>query len=284
MRIMIIGSSGQLGVALQDRFCEDTLILPSHSDMPIEDENKCKEVVESTNPDYIINCAVFYTPESCNDNPEQSKLVNHNGPTKLAWSSQFSKNIKGFLQISTDMVFNGEGGPYVETDKYSPDTIYGQDKANAEVGLSQLPATIDALPPIYIIRISSLWSDFGSRSKNGKNFYLTMLENAFRRERVAVVDNVLMSPTYAPHAAGLIKAMIEEEVPCGIYHGCNDGGCSWYDFAEALFKGLGYGVNLLGRKQAETSKNTILSIDKIKSLGIEMPSWEESIALHFGGC
>ena len=74
--------------------------------------NSLFKIIKDINPDYIINCIGVLIKGSIQD-PSNAILINALLPHKLA---QFSKAINAkFIHISTDCVFDGSKGSYIET-------------------------------------------------------------------------------------------------------------------------------------------------------------------------
>ena len=61
-----------------------------------------------------------------------------------------------------------------------------------------------------------------------------MLETSQTQSEMNVVSDQIGSPTYAKDLAVLICDIIQTD-KFGIYHGTNEGYCSWYEFAKAIF-------------------------------------------------
>src|SRR5690606_9855691 len=78
-------------------------------------------------------------------------------------------------------------------------------------------------------------------SSHGNNFVKTMLRLAAERSELSVIFDQIGTPTYAGDLAKAILdilLMIESrqvEEWRGIFHYSNEGVCSWYDFAKAIF-------------------------------------------------
>ena len=107
------------------------------------------------------------------------------------------------------------------------------------------------------------------------------------RERggVSVVADQVGTPTYANDLARAIVHIVEGEqfVP-GIYHYSNDGVCSWYDFAVAIFEesGVSCKVNAISTADYPTKAvrphYSVLDKGKIKAVyEVEVPHWRESL-------
>ena len=118
---------------------------------------------------------------------------------------------------------------------------------------------------------------------NGKNFVKTMLKLAETHDTITVVNDQFGSPTYTRDLASLLADMVQTE-KYGVYHATNEGFCSWYDFACAIFKEAGVKVNVVPVTSAEYGAkanrpmNSRLSKEKLTESGFErLPSWEDAL-------
>jgi dTDP-4-dehydrorhamnose reductase len=72
----------------------------------------------------------------------------------------------------------------------------------------------------------------------------------------------------------------------GIYHVSAEGQCSWYEFARKIFELEGLRVDLKPVRTAEFPSPvrrpaySVLSKKRLRSIGIEMPSWEEGLGQY----
>ena len=66
----------------------------------------------------------------------------------------------------------------------------------------------------------------------------TMLELAKKNKEIRVVNDQVGSPTYVNDLAETISHLLNKK--SGIYHVCNEGSCSWYIFAKAIFEEAGF--------------------------------------------
>jgi dTDP-4-dehydrorhamnose reductase len=76
----------------------------------------------------------------------------------------------------------------------------------------------------------------GSGDNVKRSFVDTMLELAKTKNEFDIVDEELSSPTYALDLARRTREIVEGKYEYGIYHGANRGACTWFGFAEAIFK------------------------------------------------
>ena len=92
--------------------------------------NSLFEIIKDIKPDYIINCIGVLIKGSIQD-PSNAVLINSLLPHKLV---QFSKYVNAkLIHISTDCVFDGSKGNYIETDNKTAQDIYGLSKSLGEI-------------------------------------------------------------------------------------------------------------------------------------------------------
>jgi dTDP-4-dehydrorhamnose reductase len=153
-------------------------------------------------------------------NPQEVAAVNVGGTANVAALAQ--RLGAPLVTFSTDYVFDGrKQAPYLESDGPSPLSAYGRTKLHGEAA-----AGADA----WIVRTSWL---FGP---TGNNFVRTMLRLAAEHDEVAVVDDQRGCPTYVGHLATAVRALVDEDLPRGLWHVAASGDCTWADFAEAIFE------------------------------------------------
>jgi dTDP-4-dehydrorhamnose reductase len=79
-------------------------------------------------PQAVIHCAALSRTGQCQADPARAREINVEATRRLAALA----HDKPFLFLSSDQVFDGAKGNYVETDEVRPLNIYGQTKAEAE--------------------------------------------------------------------------------------------------------------------------------------------------------
>ena len=99
-------------------------------DCDVTNFNSLFEIIKEIKPKYIINCIGVLIKGSIQD-PPNAILINALLPHKLA---QFSNSINAkFIHISTDCVFDGFKGSYIETDSKTAQDTYGLSKSLGEI-------------------------------------------------------------------------------------------------------------------------------------------------------
>ncbi|MCD6317895.1 dTDP-4-dehydrorhamnose reductase [Candidatus Aerophobetes bacterium] len=273
MKVAIIGSKGQLGSDLVKVFDKSDVIPLTHDQIEVKDYTSCKKIIDLS-PDVVINTAAFHKTDDCEDNPLETFKVNAIGSKNVA---DVCKRIKAvYVYISTDYVFDGEkGAPYTEDDTPNPINTYGISKLAGE-------HYAKLAEKYYIIRVSSLFGKAGASGKGG-NFVETMIKKAKNKEKITVVDDMIMSPTYTKDAARAIKKIIEEDLPYGIYHASNSGFCSWYEFARKIFELLNLDVDIKPIKtkdltlRAKRPVFSALESKRLSKYGLKIPNWQKAL-------
>ncbi|MEM2971987.1 MAG: dTDP-4-dehydrorhamnose reductase [Candidatus Bathyarchaeia archaeon] len=274
MKIVVIGSTGQLGTDLMKVLeHEHETIGLTHKEIEVTDYNSC-QVIKEHRPDVIVNTAAFHKTDQCEEDPIKTFAVNAIGAKNIA---ALSKELEATaIFISTDYVFDGsKKEPYTEDDAPNPINTYGISKLAGEFYTKQNPKH-------YIIRIASLFGVAGASGKGG-NFVETMIMKARKNEPISVVDDMWMSPTYAKDVANTIKKIVELKLPYGIYHVTNSGYCSWFQFAKEIFRMTELKPNLAPIKtsqlqlKAKRPQFSALQSVKLPKYGIKMRSWTEAL-------
>jgi len=235
MRVGIIGVSGRLGKALLRAFDGHEVIGWRRADFDIRDHARTADAILTASPDILVNTAAFHNTDACEDDPAQAFAVNAIAVRNIAQACQKCGAL--LVHISTDYVFDGQKlEPYEEGDRPNPLNVYGVSKLAGE---HFVRATCERY---YIPRVASLFGAGESLTK--RSFVETVLGKAERGEPLNMVDDVVMSPTYAEDAARAVRGIIEAQAPFGIYHLTNTGACSWYDFAGEILREAGITADL----------------------------------------
>ena len=119
--------------------------------------------------------------------------------------------------LSTDAVFDGLHGPYVESDAPSPVTVYGRCKMNME-------AIISARVNAHIVRVSVVWGTGAVKQDVRRARYLEKKSSEYNG-----AINVFRSPVEVTHLARAIVRMTHEDVSPKILHLATPR-MSYYDF------------------------------------------------------
>ncbi len=271
MKILITGANGMLAKAVRERLKNYELICTDVEELDITNKEEVQKYVKELKPDYIVNCAAYTAVDKAEEDYDLAEKINADGPKNLAIAAK--ENGATLVHVSTDYVFDGNLSTdkvYVENDKTEPVTVYGVTKLHGEEAVEQ------NTDKYYIFRTAWLYGD-------GNNFVRTMLKLGKEREEVNVVADQHGSPTYSVDLANIIGNAIEKNIPYGVYHSTNERYTTWYDFTKKIYElaNLNCKVNPVTSEEfvrpAKRPKNSMLSKEKLKSVGIEIPLWENAL-------
>jgi dTDP-4-dehydrorhamnose reductase len=233
MTWLITGGSGQLGIAVCRELSRSRLYFRATNSQELNITLKpvTPGFIVQMSPKVIINCAAWTDVDGAENSEVLASKVNSDGAENVTRGAKLSG--AKLIHISTDYVFSGEGNtPWKVNDAINPQSAYGRTKADGE---SRVLATYSENSSI--VRTAWLYSPWG------ENFAKTMTRVAVNgNEEVRVVNDQIGQPT---SATDLAKQLIElglSDSPAGIYHGTNSGQCTWFDFAQEIFKLVGADV------------------------------------------
>jgi dTDP-4-dehydrorhamnose reductase len=227
MKIMLIGSKGQLGSDLLQVLTGWEVTPFTHADFDVCDHVRTREIIHEVKPEVVINTSAFHKVEACEEKPEKALQVNALAVRNLA-EECVRANCR-LVHLSSDYVFAGnQTTPYRETDTACPANVYGLSKLAGEHLVRQVS------PRHLIVRTSGLYGVAGASGKGG-NFVELMIRLAHEGKPIKVVDDQVLTPTYTRDLAGQLRRLIRVGAQ-GLCHVTNSGYCSWYEFAGHIFR------------------------------------------------
>jgi dTDP-4-dehydrorhamnose reductase len=273
-KILVTGANGQLGMefrALQQDHPHCTFIFAGRAELSITDYDRVTKLFESEGFDYCINCAAYTLVDKAEEETALANKINGEAVGHLAGICAIHK-VK-FIQVSTDYVFDGNARePIKESAKVDPVNAYGRSKMLGEA------LALDKHGDTIILRTSWLYSRYG------KNFVKTMIKLMSEKEHIKVVNDQYGSPTYAADLADAIMQVINTKFQPGVYHYCNEGVTSWYDFACAIkeLKQFDCTIEPVDTSAYPTTAKrpsySAMDTSLFKStFGIAIPQWRQSL-------
>lgn len=151
MKILVLGANGMIGSAIYKRLHDEPSLrvfggIRNLSDKkffsaPLQENlvdcgdltnpKSAPFLLGKINPEVIINCAGLTKHKKEADNPEIAMPINATMPHQFA-SACDDRGIR-FIHISSDCVFSGAKGGYIEDDLPDASDLYGRSKALGEV-------------------------------------------------------------------------------------------------------------------------------------------------------
>tara|TARA_B100000575_G_C23117104_1_gene645905 strand:- start:149 stop:1024 length:876 start_codon:yes stop_codon:yes gene_type:complete len=224
MKILISGSSGQLGTCISKKF--DNALSLTKKDLDLTNSEQIEGVFLKHNPEIFINCSAYTDVDASEKNKKKCSKINTHALNFL--SEECKKNNCLLIHFSTDYVFDGSfKNPITETDVPKQINHYGFSKYMGEKTIKSSGCNF------IIFRVSSLFSEFG------KNFVKTMILLLKNQEKVEVVDDQIMCPTDSNDIAEMIFKIIDsnklKKFKNKVYHFCGKKALSWYEFSKIIF-------------------------------------------------
>ena len=136
MKILVLGSKGQLGHCLRDQLVttDHIVVYTSRGQIDIGSFEATRCQILQIKPDVVINATAYTAVDRAEEEQEQAALINHHALVNLAhiclqldcW----------LLHVSSDYVFDGACNvAYKEDDKTNPQGTYGKTKLNGEIAV-----------------------------------------------------------------------------------------------------------------------------------------------------
>ena len=249
--ILITGSLGFIGSYLAFNFKEEYKIISIDStksidnhcdyfyDINITDYKKINEVFENHVIDYVIHTAAEKSLVACEKNKERAYEINFLASEYLC---NITKANNGrFIFISSDQVFDGKLGNYLESSKANPINYYGVLKEifenkyseDAAVSICRTALTFGKIPDVQTKYFNQVkLKDFLSVQGYIVQHVIYKLSN---KEYINLPENEYLNPTSVELLCCQIKKVIEHEVS-GILHCCGSESISRYEFGKKIAK------------------------------------------------
>jgi dTDP-4-dehydrorhamnose reductase len=285
MRIFVTGAQGQIARSLGEAAegaAGVTVRLGARPALDLAAPDTILPVMAAFEPDVVVNAAAYTSVDRAEAEPELAYAINRDGAAAVATAA--ARLGTPIIQLSSDYVFDGsKNSAYLETDAVSPQGVYGRSKLEGEQAVAQ------ANPRHVIARTSWVYAPFGA------NFVRTMLRLSAERERLAVVDDQVGCPTYAPDVADAILAIAEtcssgwRDVYAGVTHVAGPDAVSWCEFARRIVAGSAerggrcVAIDAITTVQyptpARRPANSRLSTERLATVfGLQLPPLDHSLS------
>jgi dTDP-4-dehydrorhamnose reductase len=300
VKVVVLGSRGQLGAAVASGFSADgvsgfstggvsgfstdgvsgfsrtyDVIALDHAALDITDADRVASTMARLSPEVIINCAGDNAVDAAEDHPVETLLANAFAVRNLARAAKACGAT--LVQYSSDFVFDGTAKrPYGEDERPNPRSVYAISKMLGEWFAADAPRA-------YVLRVESL---FG-RVPHGpppRGSVAGILNGLRSGSPTRVFSDRTVSPTYVYDAVRATRELLERRAPFGLYHMVNSGACTWVEFAQEAARLLDIKPRLDAVRMADVALKAprplycALSNEKLASVGIQMPAWQDALA------
>ena len=236
MKILVTGSSGQLGIEFLNQIKNSKeinnheIINPTRQELDLGDEKLCERFIIDNLPDLVINFAAYTAVENAEINIEDAFKINALAPKAFAKSIQ--KIGSHIIHISTDYVFDGKNNnPYKTNCKRNPLNIYGKSKAKGEEYIENILRRNQ----FTIIRTSWLVSKYRN------NFVKTILNKLKSKDNISILEIVsdqkgciTTSKSLSNLIINLIRKKSRNESMPTYLHWSSRGETNWFEIAKSI--------------------------------------------------
>ncbi|HLN30866.1 MAG TPA: SDR family oxidoreductase [Gemmataceae bacterium] len=291
MRVLLTGASGQLGsyVLRELRDQQIATIAWSHTQtgrrfgfplrpVDITDADALANAFHEAHPTLVIHAGAISQVAQCFLHPQKAHQVNACGSAMLAELAAHA--VVRFLQVSTDLVFDGERGSYCEQEPPHPLSIYGQTKVAAEQAVLSWPAHA-------VARVSLL---FGPSISSRPSFFDTLATALRERRPSKLFEDEWRSPlSFLTAARGLIRVASSDLT--GLLHMGGPERMTRLEMGRRLaaFLNADPGLLLAAPRNSDPAaeprpRDTSLDSSRWRALfpNQEWPSWDDALAAMTG--
>lgn len=275
MKILITGGKGFLGSTFYRLFSSKYSILALGSkDLDVTDENRVYQALAEFKPDVLIHMAAKAETKFCEENAALAHRINVNG---AIYAARACKKIGArMIFTSTEQIFNGnkEDGPYNENHSPLPNTVYGQNKLEAEIKVKEI------LNDLWILRFTWIFGLPEHGIKLPGEILFSTVKSLMEGREIGVSENEYRGMSYAYEIAENLEKVFS--LPYGTYHFGSHNRRERYEIVKFIV------TRLAGEKTAEKlvkkkpnpygSKRDIrLDCGKISTLGVNFMPSEEAL-------
>jgi len=272
LKLLITGASGLLGhkvaqLAIQKEhevysiYKEHPINLGTPIKLDLANSSEIAKVIIRIKPEAIIHTAAYTNVDGCETNKDLAWKVNAEATKHIAIAST---NTNAHLTyVSTDYVFDGENGLYMEEDQPNPIGYYGYTKLKGE-------EFVEKFSQEWCITRTSVVYGWGQTQK--LNFATWLISNLKQGKEVKILTDQHVSPTLNANLAEMLLEISEKRIT-GILHTAGDTRASRYKFALKLAQIFNLNTNLIKPAKmseiawkAKRPKDSSLNVSKADAL------------------
>lgn len=240
-RLLVTGTSGLLGSKIIKLAEKGYTVVPTHRTKPLHSNSLRLDITNASDvlsvfrklePDIVAHTASETNVDKCETERESAWKINVEGTSNIAEAC--GEMDAKLVYISTDYVFGGERGNYVEEDKPNPVNYYGLTKLEGE------KQVIRHCKDYVILRTSVLYGWHPWK----QNFATWVIGQLKQDKKIKVVEDHYNTPTLADNLALMAIEATQKELQ-GLYHASGSERISRYEFAIQIAKIFNLDSNLI---------------------------------------
>lgn len=281
-KILVIGSKGQLGQALQEAYAGAEHIEYVDRDelditAPLAGQRRWRDYQA------IINAAAYTAVDQAETEAGRKDAWAINASAVAALASIATEHGITLVHVSSDYVFDGAAAvPYPEDAPLCPLGVYAQTKAAGDVAALTAPKS-------YVVRTSWVIGD-------GGNFVRTMAKLADKEVAVRVVDDQVGRLSFTKDLARAVRHLLETGASYGVYNVTGSGQpASWAAIAAEVYRRRGKDPALVtpvstaeyyADAEGPVSPRpaySVLDLAKVEATGFDPADHWDSLAAYVAG-
>ena len=235
-------------------------VIPTWTQIDLSDFFQVFQLVSDFHPDVIIHTAANSNLDDCEQNPGKAQAANVEATANLV--SIAGQVGARFIHLSTDMVFDGEGTMYHESEEENPLSVYGQTKLQSEMIVLKYKKSV-------VVRSALI---YGRRKVGGSSFSMWIENNLRHSKAVPLYTDQYRSPILVDNLTEVLLELCDLDFT-GILHAGGANRIDRFSFGQQLCKTLGYDAGLLQPISMEHHKfpaprprDVSLSIEKLQGV------------------
>jgi len=249
IKVLIFGSNGMAGHLISDylslnplydiiRVARDRINNKTDFIIDVSDFIAVEELISDINPNYVIN-AIGILNIDAENNPDKAVLMNSYFPHFLAKISEKYNSI--LIHISTDCVFNGKKGNYVEQDFKDGIGFYAQSKALGEVNYNNH----------FTLRTSIIGPDLKSKGIGLLNWVL------LKKGNINGYSEAYWGGVTTLELSKAIDYIIKNKIPGGLFHLTNSQKISKFKLIEIINEVFHLNLSVISNQDYKVDKSLI---------------------------
>ncbi len=281
--LLLTGATGFLGLRLAPGLsgpwrvvgASRTAAGPDGVRLDLEDLEAIRRTFDAVRPAAVVHAGAIAGPDDCERDPARARRVNLDATRVLA--ELCGRAGARLVLISTDLVFDGEKGRYVEGDAPNPISVYGRLKLEAE------EAALSRAPGAAAVRIAAAYG----RLLGGRRCFVDELLAALSRgEPVAAFTDQWRTPTAADRLDEVLLRLLADPDLDGVFHWGGADRATRFESAAALCRAFGFDPGLvrparMGDKRTPAARPRDSSLDSSRlsaALGLAPSTLAEGFA------
>ena len=200
----------------------------------LQEPDEIEDVLGEIQPEVIIHTAALANADICEKRRSIAHDINVTGTRHLA---ECAEDIGArFIYISTDLVFDGQQGNYVETDMPKPCNYYAETKLLGEKVVKEISSDY------LILRLALMYGN-----SNGKNSCFTdwLKKGLGQQKSVKLYTDQFRSPLFVKDGARALLELMESPAKKELFHLGGKERLNRYDFGKQFAELFNYDAQYL---------------------------------------